>query len=131
MKTWIRALLVPVVAFAIALQAHAGQKGTSAYERLDRQQAAIDRGVDSGALTKREAGILRQEQREIRELARRLHRDGSSPRDTRRILDKKLDQSDRHIRRLTSNDEVRYSRNDHRGSSNHRANQDSFDSPRR
>ncbi|MBK1722166.1 hypothetical protein CKO23_07855 [Thiocystis violacea] len=101
--------MASTIALMMALPAQAAPKGHDIDARLDRQQTTIDRGINSGELTKREAGILRQEHREIRDLARSLRRDWS--RETYRRLDRKLDRSERHIRSLASNDEVRRPRN--------------------
>ncbi|NEX22898.1 hypothetical protein G3480_21775 [Thiorhodococcus mannitoliphagus] len=109
MKASTTALLASTLALIIALPAQAKPHGDSLRERLDRQQTAIDRGVDSGALTRREADILRTEQREIRDLARSLRDERHPARKSQRLLGSKLDRAERHIRRLASNDEVRQS----------------------
>lgn len=115
MKASTTALLASTLALAMTLPAQAARHGHDVYDRLDRQQTAIDRGVDSGDLTRHETRILRAEHREIRDLARSLSRDRHASRDMRRLLDIKLDRSERHIRRLASNDAVDYRRyRDHR-----------------
>lgn len=140
MKASTTALLASTLALMVALPAQARPQGGDLYERLDRQQSAIDRGVDSGALTWREAKILRTEHREIRDLARSLRNprhardDRHQRRETRRLLDIKLDRADRHIRRMAHNDEVRWSgRHDRRSSGREDAvaRSETHDAPRR
>ena len=110
MKTWNRALLVSVAVLAITLPAQAAPDRADFRDRLEHQQTRIERGIDSGDLTKREAGELREEHRAIRRLAEHLRADGYSWRERSRILDRKLDRTERHIRQLMQNDEVRHDR---------------------
>ena len=107
MKTWTQALMMSVVAVAMALPAQAQPGRGDFYNRLERQQAKVERGIDSGELTRREAGELRDEHREARRLAERLRADGYSPRERDRILSRKLDRTGRLLERYLNNDEYR------------------------
>ncbi|NEV63708.1 hypothetical protein [Thiorhodococcus minor] len=140
MKASTTALLASTLALMITLPAQAGRHSDGIYDRLDRQQTRIDRGIDSGELTRREARILRTEHRELRDLARSLRERGHSRdnrhqrRETKRLLHKKLDRTDRRIRRLTSNDAVRWSGRHDRRWRGHRdavARNEARDAPRR
>ena len=131
MKASTTALLASAMALLIALPAQARRHDDGIYERLDRQQSAIERGIRSGELTRREAGILREEHREIRDLARDMGRDGYRSRELRRILDRKLDRAGRHIRELSANDAYdRGGRPDQRGGPSGRPGYRDWDDPR-
>lgn len=114
MNKWIRRLLIPALTMTIALPAMANPGTDRIYERIDRQQARIERGIDKGELTRREAGALRGKLRETRDMARSFRHRGMSPHEFR-VLDRRLDHSDQLIRRFTSNGEVSY-RGDNRHS---------------
>lgn len=75
-------------------------------DRLDRQSSAIQRGIDSGELTRREARTLRHEQDEARQFMRDLRREGYPPHEARRMIDRRLDHLDRQIRKLSDNRDV-------------------------
>lgn len=100
-------LILAGVIAVLPAQADPGRVG-GIQDRMERQQAAIDRGLDSGALTRSEARSLQYEQREIRRVADDLRRNGRSPEKSRRTLDRMLDRADWHLRDLLHNDEVRY-----------------------
>lgn len=86
-----------------------GRDRNSPWERIERQQSRIEQGVQSGALTHREARSLYRENREIRNLARDFRRnDGRLSHEERRILDSRLDQVSERIRYLNHNDRRRY-----------------------
>ncbi len=77
-------------------------------DRLEHQQAVIERGIETGALTRYEAMSLQREQREIRELAADLRQAGTSHAEREQILDARLDRAERHIRKsLHDQDEHR------------------------
>jgi hypothetical protein len=76
-----------------------GPSGPRFDDRLDRQSSAIQRGIDSGELTRREARTLRREQDEARQFMRDLRREGYPPHEARRMIDRRLDRVDRQIRR--------------------------------
>ena len=98
-------LVVPAVATAHPNSDHG--RGNIA-DRLDRQSMRIREGVESGALTRREARQLRREQKEIRVLARKMRRDDGLSKKERRRLQKRLDKASRHIRKLKHNDVERH-----------------------
>ena len=79
-------------------------------DRMDRQQIRIERGVESGELTRREARALRKQQRRIHRLARDFYMDDYLSKRERRILRKKLNRASDRIRALKHNDEYRYAR---------------------
>ncbi|BCU06844.1 hypothetical protein [Allochromatium tepidum] len=93
-----------------------GPPGPRFDDRLDRQSTAIQRGIDSGELTRREVRRLRQEQDEARQFIRDLRRDGYPPHEARRMIERRLDRVDRHIRELSRNGDVApHYRGDRRG----------------
>ncbi len=116
MKPWTRTLILLATGVLVALPAQAQRGGGfNVEERMDRQQGAIERGIDSGMLTRREAKSLQREQREIRHMLGEYRRDGYPPREIRRVLADRLDRAERHIRDLSHNEEVSYrGRDDHR-----------------
>ncbi|MGQ9831764.1 MAG: hypothetical protein ACUVQI_09215 [Thermochromatium sp.] len=81
----------------------AGPPGPRFDDRLVRQSEVIRRGLDSGELTRREARILQREQDEVRQFMHDLRRDGYPPHEAWRLIDRRLDNLDRHIRDLSSN----------------------------
>ncbi|MBK1721924.1 hypothetical protein [Thiocystis violacea] len=114
MKTWIGRLFLLSLGVCTALTAVA-QPGRQDIQRwLDRQQQEIQRGIDSGALTKHEARSLRRQQREIQEFGDRLRREGYPPHESRRLLQERLRDADRRIDDLTHNDEWVYGPDDRR-----------------
>jgi hypothetical protein len=93
-----------------------GSPGSKFDDRLDRQSSAIQRGIDSGELTRRETRTLRREQDETRQFMRDVRRDGYPPHEARRMIERRLDRVDRQIRKLSSNRDVApHSRDDRRG----------------
>ncbi|ADC62947.1 hypothetical protein [Allochromatium vinosum] len=93
-----------------------GPPGPRFDDRLDFQSSSIQRGIDSGELTRREARRLRQEQDEARQFMRDLRRDGYPPHEARRMIERRLDRVDRHIRELSRNSDVApHYRGDRRG----------------
>lgn len=85
-------------------------------DRLDHQSRAIQRGIDSGELTRREASRLRHERDEVRQFMRDLRRGGYPPHEARRMIERRLDRLDRHIRELSRNSDVApHYRGDRRG----------------
>ena len=93
-----------------------GPSGPRFDDRLDRQSSAIQRGIDSGQLTRREARTLRREQDDARQYMRDLRREGYPPHEARRMIERRLDRVDRHIRDLSNNRDVApHYRGDRRG----------------
>ena len=113
MKTRTNMAILIALGLLVAVPAHAQRGGGPRLEdRLDRQQSAIDRGIDRGELTRDEARSLNREQREIRRLLEDLRRDGYPPREARRMVERRLERADRHIYDLTHNDERRHRRDE-------------------
>ncbi|NEV65106.1 hypothetical protein [Thiorhodococcus minor] len=108
MKTWTNRLSAVVLGLVVALPLAAQPGSEDPRDWMTRQQREIQRGVDFGALTDREARSLRREQRDIRELGDSLRREGYPPYEARRRLEDRLRAADRHIYDLKSNDEVAY-----------------------
>ncbi|MTW20816.1 hypothetical protein [Allochromatium palmeri] len=97
-----------------------GSPGPKFDDRLDRQSSAIQRGIDSGALTRREVKTLRREQSETRQFMRDVRRDGYPPHEARRMIERRLDRVDRQIRKLSNNRDVApHYRGDRRGPPSH------------
>jgi hypothetical protein len=93
-----------------------GPPGPRFDDRLDRQSSAIQRGIDSGELTRREVRTLRREQDETRQFMRDVRRDGYPPHEARRMIERRLDRVDGQIRRLSNNRDVApHHRGDRRG----------------
>lgn len=114
MKRWTGILILTSIGLLTALPAQA-QRGGQGFEGwMDRQQHAIQRGIDSGALTRREARSLRREQREIRRFGEQLRQDGYSPREGRRLMKEQLQRADWHIEDLLHNRARAYDRDDDR-----------------
>mgnify|MGYP001600748390 FL=1 len=83
-------------------------------KRVDRRQARqwarVNKGIDSGAISRGEAKRLFKKQRKIARLEHRFERDGYySPRE-KRIMERALDRSSDLIRRAKHNDRDRLSR---------------------
>jgi hypothetical protein len=76
-------------------------------DRIEHQRAVIERGVESGTLTIRDARKLREEHREIRDLARELDQAGISRRERRHVLDKRLDRIDQKLRNSLNEEDYR------------------------
>lgn len=100
-------LFAVVPAFASQGHEHA-QSSRQVMQRLDNQQQRIAQGIRNRQLTHREASVLQQEQREIRQLVRRYHKDGRFSHKELRVLDRRLDKSSLQIKRLRQNDLERY-----------------------
>lgn len=77
-------------------------------QQLERQQHRIHKGVKNRQLTRKEAKLLRRQQRRIRHLAHRFYRDGYLSKKERRLLNRELRDSSRLIKRLKHNDMERY-----------------------
>lgn len=75
-------------------------------DRFRDQDWAIQRGRDSGALTRREARQLRREQDEIRLVMDDLRRKGYTPREVWRQVEWRFERLDRRIYELSTNREV-------------------------
>ncbi|QGU31586.1 hypothetical protein [Thermochromatium tepidum] len=109
-KEAIQALLVLVATgllSSLPAQAQLGGPPEPRYDDwLGRQAAAIQRGIDSGELTRREGRALRREQDEARQFMRDLRHDGYPPHEAHRLIERRLGRLDRRIRDLSNNNEV-------------------------
>lgn len=113
-------LILMTTGLLLSLPAQAqrgGPPGSRFDDQLDRQSSAIQRGIDSGELTRREVRTLRREQEEARQFMRDLRRDGYPPHEARPMIERRLERLDRQIRKLSSNNDVApHYRGDRRGS---------------
>ncbi len=114
MKHWTGILILTSMGLMMALPVQAKRDGRGIEDRMDRQQHAIQRGIDSGNLTRREARLLKREQREIRHFGEQIRHEGYSPKKGRKLMKKRLRRSDRHIKDLLHNREHTYGRDDNR-----------------
>jgi len=71
--------------------------------RQATQEARIHQGVKSGELTRKEARKLRRQQRHIRRMRRRAHKDGKVTRRERRRIRRAQNRANRNIRRKKHN----------------------------
>ncbi len=76
-------------------------------ERVDFAHRRIERGIDSGQLTRQEAHRLKEEFRSILEEERRMSADGHLDHRERERLNERLDRLERHISYLKHNDDRR------------------------
>jgi len=79
--------------------------------RIDRAYKHIDRGIESGSITRDEAKRLKRELREVQESEDRMTRDGRLDRRERERLDRKLDRLEKHIYQAKHNERVAPDRN--------------------
>jgi hypothetical protein len=135
MKT--RYLLILVVAFVISLgltafsyaeEGHRGGGHEGVRDIQNRMRIAhekIDRGIQSGSLTREEAHRLKGELNAVRDDEARMRSDGRLNPHERDRLDRELDRLERHIANLKQNDNRRDNdrrdgdRDRHRGPSCH------------
>ncbi len=87
-------------------------QANSIRDRLEHQQAVIERGIENGSITRREAKELRNEQRDIRELAEELRDAGASRNERRRVLESRLDRIDHRLRKALHDRDARPRRDD-------------------
>ncbi len=107
MKRYLTGTLLFFLGLGLALPAFAK---TSLYDLERQQMRRIHHGTHSGQLTRKEAKVLRREQRDIRSLKRRFVRDGRVSRNERRVLRKRYARADRRIYRYKHNRHTRYTR---------------------
>ncbi len=105
MKRYLTGTLLFLLTLGLAMPAVAR---TSLYDLERYQMRRIQQGIHSGELTRKEARILRREQRDIQRMKRHFVRDGRISRYERRILRKRLARADQHIYRLKHNRSTRY-----------------------
>jgi CRISPR/Cas system-associated endoribonuclease Cas2 len=105
MKKHLTKTIFILLALGLAMPAFA----RAPLQSVERNQMhRIQKGIHSGALTRGEARVLRQEQRNIRNLKRRFLRDGRFSRAERRTLTHRYTSASRHIYRLTHNNRTNY-----------------------
>jgi hypothetical protein len=75
---------------------------------LDRQQSRIEQGIESGKLTRKEAKVLKRQQRKTRHLYREFREDGRLSKRERRELDRRLDRVSDQIWELKHNERSRF-----------------------
>lgn len=83
--------------------------------RLDRQEHAIRRGVQSGDLTRGEANRLQQDANRIERRMDRVQRGSWIPEYRKQRLEQDLDRSQQRIREFKNNDSTAYSGRERRG----------------
>ncbi len=105
MKRYLTGTLLFLLTLGLAMPAVAR---TSLYDLERYQIRRIQQGIHSGELTRKEARILRREQRDIQRMKRYFVRDGRISRFERRILGKRYARADQHIYRLKHNRSTRY-----------------------
>ena len=76
-------------------------------KRQVRQQERILQGIETGELTRAEAGCLKREQRHIQRQKRTAWSDGELTRQERLRLERKQDRASRHIYRAKHNNITR------------------------
>ena len=108
MNKHIAVLLLTAAGLLAALPAQAG----GVRERIEHQQMVIERGLETGVLTRHEALKIRREQRELRELAEDLRESGTSRMERQQILDSRLDRIDRPYDNQRNNDRDRFNNNE-------------------
>jgi hypothetical protein len=76
----------------------AHHKQDNFYERIENQQGRINQGIESGELTRKEAGMLQDNLNWIRDKYARMTSDGILTQDEQERLDKMLDKNSEMIR---------------------------------
>ncbi|NPV04609.1 MAG: hypothetical protein HPY67_07745 [Syntrophaceae bacterium] len=105
MHAFIKFAFIAGLGFLIAAEVAYGQTQTygtndpGIQKRMENQERRIDQGVQSGALTPKEAGKLEAEQARIRQAEQRMKADGQLTPGERERLRKMQDRSSRHIYR--------------------------------
>lgn len=101
----IRQCMVFVIAFVLSFSTVAF--ADSIQQRVNAAYMRIDRGIQTGALTREEAHRLKSELRNIRETEVRMLADGRLNHHERERLHNDLDRLERHISHLKHNDNTR------------------------
>lgn len=123
------ATLITGMSLSPALVFAHGQGG-HLHQRLERQQYRIEKGIDSGALTRKEAKKLRRQQRKIRMMVRHFREDGVLTRAERHKVRDKLDRASDRIWAFKHNDDRYYCENRYHKYSYHDRGQDKYEKPR-
>jgi septal ring factor EnvC (AmiA/AmiB activator) len=116
MKSLTKSVLVTAMMLMAAVPAYADHNDRKGdiQNRLDRQHARIEHGIDTGKLTRKEARELRREQRKTRHLYQELREDGYLSKRERRKLHRRLAQVSDQIWDLKHNESNRYGMPGHR-----------------
>ena len=101
------AVLAGAVLMALASPVTLADRGGSIPDRVQQMDRRIDRGIQSGSLTRNEAQRLREELRGILHKERRMRDDGRLSGRERDALHADLDRLDRHITREKRDDDRR------------------------
>jgi len=86
----------------------ADRDGSRFEHRADRQQARIEHGVRNGSLTRKEAKILRRDQRELARMERRFAKDGRLDKHERKVLKREYRDASQRIRHFKHDDDYRH-----------------------
>ena len=110
MKIIAKTLLTASLCMLAAVPAHAGRyhDDSRLMDRMERQHERIQSGIESGALTRKEAGKLKKQQRKNRSMVRKFREDDVLSRKERRILGRRLDKTSDRIREYRHNDSYRH-----------------------
>ncbi len=110
MKTLTKAVITASFCLIASVPVYAGhgQANDRLFDRLERQHERIEHGIESNELTRKEAKILKRQQRRMRQLVRVYREDGRLSKKERRILRNKLDRASYTIRDLKHNNVNRY-----------------------
>jgi ribosomal protein S15P/S13E len=101
MQSFIKTLLFATLTAGAILPVYADSCGLR--DQMDRIERRIERGVDHGRLTPREARRLNRERRSIWRLSRELRDDGILSDNDCAILSRRVDRLDEHVRELKHN----------------------------
>ncbi|MFZ7125871.1 MAG: hypothetical protein ACOWWM_06920 [Desulfobacterales bacterium] len=104
-KSTMLTAMIPTLILATATWAFAGPN-----DRMARQQRRIEKGVETGRLTRSEANSLKWEQERVERLKSAFLNDGRLSRTERRSLEHRLDRADRNIFRYQHNERTRFDR---------------------
>lgn len=111
-------MAIPLALIIISpAQAHRSHDGKGIRIQMSQQSGRIEKGIQSGKLTRREARALRYEQRNVRELAWAFRQDGILSDSERHILRTKMKRVNHKIRRFKHNDNYKGGTQRHRENS--------------
>ena len=110
MKTFAKTLLASSLCMLMAVPAHAGRyhDDDRLMDRMERQHERIENGIESGALTRKEARKLKKQQHKTRKMAKKFREDGSLTKKERRALNSQLDKRSDRIWEFKHNDRDRH-----------------------
>lgn len=110
MKIIAKTLLASSLCILMAAPAHAGRYDNDGplVDRMQRQHQRIESGIESGALTRKEAGKLGKKNHKTRVLARKFRKDDVLTLKERHILNKRLNKTSHRIWKFKHNDRERH-----------------------